>query len=261
VDGLGAATSSIIRMGGRVSDAVMPWSEMRTKRHLLDQLFMVLDLDVSSHQLEDDQIDAIVASNASFRAMTQNELSITEAAWIERYIACGFNTHDTNEGFSRAALTQMRKAAINKVMQRRIAETCMTAEEVLARLAAIARADQGDFLEVGDDGMVTVNLGKAKSRGVLYALKQYEYNAETGMVRIKLEDRQAVLKLLAGHHNLIRRDPKIQMNFQQNINLTIPEEEKAQLAMEAAESLMRIRQKGSLRVIEGTVVEDDSDSE
>ena len=90
----------------------------------------------------------------------------------------------------------LNKPEIKAVIEARIAEKAMGADEVLLRLGDQARASFSDFLTNGD-----LDLGKAERNGKLHLIKGYAVS-DKGAVRIELYDAQAALVQLGRHHGL-----------------------------------------------------------
>lgn len=88
-------------------------------------------------------------------------LTDKQRAFIDFYFVCGFNA---TEAARRAGYAHPNKQGpallvnlgIRAEISRRFAEIAMPADEVLARIGEVARADMGDFLRV-DEEEVTLN--------------------------------------------------------------------------------------------------------
>ena len=112
----------------------------------------------------------------------------------------------------------LRKPEIKEVIDQRLSENAMSANEVLAGLADQARGDIGDFLTTTDESgeeniTIIVDLAKAvkaQKTGLIKKLSQTrtvrtrgDETEETVSTTIELYDRQAALALLAKHHKLL----------------------------------------------------------
>lgn len=99
----------------------------------------------------------------------------------------------------------LRKPEVRAEIERRLAESAMSAGEVLARLTDHARSSMVDFLQVeGDeDGSIAVpNLSQAKERGRLHLLKKFKVG-KAGDIAFELYDAQKALITLARIHGLL----------------------------------------------------------
>lgn len=77
----------------------------------------------------------------------------------------------------------------------------MGPDEVLVRLANIARAEVGDFIEIHANGTWTVNLEKAKEAAKLGLVRELGYDRD-GNIKFKLHDSHSALRDLARIHGL-----------------------------------------------------------
>lgn len=155
--------------------------------------------------------------------MTEQEsggrkLTNRQKVFIEEYLVCW----NASEAARRAGYTGavevtasklLRKTNIQEAISARMAEKAMKADEVLLRLAEIARAKVGDFITEGPRQVVigkgeeaeTVWLesgsllwDEVKRRGHL--IKKISFSP-SGPV-IEMEDRMAALQLIGRHHKL-----------------------------------------------------------
>jgi phage terminase small subunit len=97
------------------------------------------------------------------------------------------------------------KTRIKAAIERRVSIVALTADEVLARVAAQATADIGDYIDIDDTGDYTVNLERARKRGQLrniQKLKQGRFGPE-----IELKDSFSALIQLGKYHGLWDREP------------------------------------------------------
>lgn len=138
------------------------------------------------------------------------ELSKKDLAFVNEYFLCGMNATETARrlGYAHPNVQGPRllvKVSISEEIQRRLKERQLSADEVLARLSDMARADMRDFvkpIEVGNDRVVVmVDLGKALAEGKSHLIKKVKYNAQGGL-EIELHDSQAALEKLGRHHKL-----------------------------------------------------------
>ncbi|MCP4536244.1 MAG: terminase small subunit [Chloroflexi bacterium] len=128
--------------------------------------------------------------------------------FIDEYLKC-WNAAEAarRAGYSeKTARTQGSKlltnADIKAAIKARIAESAMSADEVLLRLGEQARGSLSDFVDIdpSGSGVYRVNLDKAKERGKLHLIKTLIPTANGA--RIELHDAQAALVHLGRHHKL-----------------------------------------------------------
>lgn len=117
----------------------------------------------------------------------------------------------------------LRKPEIEKAISQRLSEQAMTADEVLNRLAAIARGNMNDFVRFDDNGNPTFDLQAASQFGKLNLAKKLKiktrtYNEPVGddkepivitetMTEFELYDAQAALVQIGKHHKLFVNGP------------------------------------------------------
>lgn len=108
----------------------------------------------------------------------------------------------------------LTKPEIAEAIQERIAEKSMPADEVLLRLADMARGDMGDFVDITSMGY-NLNLRKAQELGLTHLIKKIKQKTTTFLgkkaddedrevheVEIELYSAQEALALLGKHHKL-----------------------------------------------------------
>ena len=128
--------------------------------------------------------------------------------FIEKYLTCFNKTQAAIEaGYSpRTAYSigweNLKKPEIQEAISRRLAETAMSADEVLMRLAEHARGDMGQFLNA--NGLVDFSHGKSR------LIKKFTQrrilrkdNEEEIITSIELYDAQAALALIGKHHGIL----------------------------------------------------------
>lgn len=135
-------------------------------------------------------------------------LTTKQQVFIDTYLQ-GFNATDaakaagyawpTREGWR--LLHTSKNAAVREAISQRLSANAMTADEVLSRLAAQARASIGDFLTVADDGSWEIDLAKARDAEKLGLIKTLWVD-RNGRVRLELHDQQHALEVLAKYHGL-----------------------------------------------------------
>lgn len=141
--------------------------------------------------------------------MTQKRLTDKQNAFIEHYLMCWNATEAARRaGYSeRSAYSigheNLRKPEIAAAIEARAETMKATANEVLLRLATIARGDMTQFLAI-EDGRVRIDWDKARSGHALGLVRSLKITpTEFGpAVAFELYDAQAALVTLAKVHRL-----------------------------------------------------------
>ena len=94
-----------------------------------------------------------------------------------------------------------RHPDVAAMIEERITEAAMSADEVMMRLAEHARASMEQFFKISKTGRVTLDFEKARKAGVLFLIKSYSNSPKNGVV-IELHDSQAALVQLGKYHKL-----------------------------------------------------------
>ena len=134
------------------------------------------------------------------------ELNPKNALFVEHYLQCWNATEAAKRaGYSeKTAYSQgsrlLKNAEIKGVIQTRISEVAMGADEVLVRLAAHGRGSMEQFLTITDGGYGRLDFKKAQGGFALHLVKKFK-SGEDG-VEIELYDAQAALVHLGRHHAL-----------------------------------------------------------
>jgi len=95
----------------------------------------------------------------------------------------------------------LSKPKIAEAVENRLDQRAMAANEILARLADMARADMANFIEIRGGGGWTLDLEKAKAAGLLHLVREVSYDSN-GQPQIKLHDAKDALKQLGKVHKL-----------------------------------------------------------
>jgi phage terminase small subunit len=140
-------------------------------------------------------------------------LSNKQRMFIDEYFLCNMNATEAarRAGYSEKSIRSiasenLTKPDISEEIQRRLKEKQLSADEVLARLSDMARADMRDFIkpiDVGDRVVMLVDLGKALAEGKSHLIKKVKYNAQGGL-EIELHDSQAALEKVGRHYGLFK---------------------------------------------------------
>jgi len=146
-------------------------------------------------------------------------LSKKHRAFVEEYLSC-FNAteayHRVYSPRTRAASASngyqlLRNTEIEQAIKERLAETAMSADEVLMRLAEQARGDLGKFLNKDGDA-ITIDLEAMKADGKTHLIKRIsqtkrrrttkDVTEEEVSTTLELYDAQAAQQLIGKHHKL-----------------------------------------------------------
>ena len=153
-------------------------------------------------------------------------MSSKHEQFVNEYLSC-FNGTDAYIAVygpvkrTTAAVNAAKLLAIPSVseaIKERLNESGMTSDEVLMRLAAIARGDIGDYLVSGSDG-VSIDMGKAlaaKKTGLVKRINQKRTERTAGdtttvelLTTIELHDPLAALQLIGKHHKLFTEKAEV----------------------------------------------------
>jgi len=153
-------------------------------------------------------------------------LTTKQRLFVEAYLVCLNATEAARRaGYSERTASaigweNLRKPEIAAAIQAGLAERAMPADEVLARLADMARATADDFLTVYKSPLQTIDgepikdeqgnpivrsfpsldIERARERGMLHLIKKVSYTANGPSV--ELYDAQAALVKLGEYHRL-----------------------------------------------------------
>lgn len=124
-------------------------------------------------------------------------LTTKQQAFVEAYLSNGFNATQAalSAGYSEKTARSigsenLTKPDISEVIQQRIAEMTMSADEALMRLSDHARGTMEDFVTV-KGGLAFIDLNRAIERQQLHLLKKFKVTDKG--VEIELYDAQAAL--------------------------------------------------------------------
>jgi phage terminase small subunit len=132
-------------------------------------------------------------------------LTRKQRAFVEAYLRCWNGTEAALEaGYSEKsaraiASENLTKPDILSVIEARLTEFHMSADEVLMRLTSIARGNLGDFLTIESYG-AKVDLTKAQEAAKLNLIKKLKVTKQG--VEIELHDPLRALELLGKHYQL-----------------------------------------------------------
>jgi phage terminase small subunit len=135
-------------------------------------------------------------------------LTTKQRAFIEQFFACGFNGTEAarlagykgnDVTLASVAYENLRKPHIAEVIDARLSEFVMSANEALARISEQATASMADFISLDKEGRPKLDLKQAYERGKLHLLKKIRVGA-MGSLTIELHDPQKALKMIGQHH-------------------------------------------------------------
>lgn len=143
-------------------------------------------------------------------------LTNKQRVFIEEYLKC-WNASEAARrvGFKQPNMAGPRlilKDSIKAAIEVRIAEKAMSADEILQRLADMARGDMGDFLDIGEMSY-SLDLEKAKDLGLTKLIKKVKERtimnsnskgeeSEVHTLEVELYDAKDALRLLGQHKGL-----------------------------------------------------------
>lgn len=134
-------------------------------------------------------------------------LTNKQQAFIEEYLACGFNASEAARRAGYAKPGQqghrlLKNVEIDAAIRQALADRAMPADEVLARLAEHARGDIGAFIATNDEGVPT-GFSLAADRP-LHRIKKVSVTDKGWS--FEMYDAQAALVHLGKHHGLFTND-------------------------------------------------------
>ena len=109
------------------------------------------------------------------------------AGYAEKSARLSGHRNITNDNIAKKISEQLEKRA-------------MGADEVLARMAAIARGSAEDYLTIDDYDYVSLDLARMKEEGKLGLVKKYKVTKQA--IEIELYNAQDALGQLGKHHGL-----------------------------------------------------------
>lgn len=134
-------------------------------------------------------------------------LTVKQQRFIEDYLIHGNATRAAvNAGYSEKTariigFENLTKPNIASEIERRLKERSMGKDEVLDRIADIARADMEEFLDRSVPGFPMFDFDKADKAGKLHLIKKYKVTRQG--VEVQFYDKLHALELMAKHHALL----------------------------------------------------------
>jgi hypothetical protein len=131
-------------------------------------------------------------------------LGVANGNASEAAARAGYGSTRRSSGWYGHAL--LKKPKIQAAIQRKLASVALHTDEVLALLTDQAVRTFDDFLDIDSSGKWSVNLAKARRRGLLHLLSSVTQTAE-GATKIELVDPFRALVQLGKYHGLWEREP------------------------------------------------------
>lgn len=151
------------------------------------------------------------------------KLTNKQRVFVETYLKCWNATEAARVAGYKHPHVQgsqnLAKLSIKAAIDARLAELKMGADEVLIRLAGIARLDLGDFFEVHSNGLAMLDLDKAKKADKMRLLKKIKIKENS--IEIETYDKQAALVTLAKHLGLFKEHTTIDVSIEIKITQAI----------------------------------------
>jgi len=177
---------------------------------------------------------------------TPIELSNDELAFIAAYFECNMNgtraymklhPKSSYDSARSSAPAYIANPSIKAEITRILTERAMSAEEAVARMGAIAKADLYPFIRTGEDGFVYFDLSDAQAQEHLYLIKEMETKRERRFegngkdaetwegewVKVKLHDAYIALRDIAKMHGKLTE--KVDVNQTGEVVIKIIREE------------------------------------
>lgn len=149
-------------------------------------------------------------------AYINGDVSISQAIFVEEYLANGFNAAKAaqaakysafkRDGYAKIGTSVLRNKKVKALVARRIAERAMTANEVIDRIREVADGSIADM--INDSGYV--DLQRARDRKKLHLIKEINID-EDGGAKIKLRDQDKALDSLARSLGVFEKDNRVNL--------------------------------------------------
>jgi phage terminase small subunit len=167
----------------------------------------------------------------------KDELNAKQLAFIDEYLTCMNATQAYMVVYPKASYASANTASarlltntnVKSEIDRRMKEHSMTANEVLARLAAIAQATLFSFVKVDEDGHIYFNFSDPEAKKHMFLIRRiksrkHETESEKGSsvekwIEVELHDAQRALELIGKYHALFTE--KVERTERKVIQVTI----------------------------------------
>lgn len=132
-------------------------------------------------------------------------LTDKQTLFIEKYLQCfnateacrGVYDSDDDNVLATIGSQNLRKLKIAERIKQRLQETAMSADEVLRRLAEVARADHAEY--IGNDGKV--DLAGLRAAGKMHLVRSTRWTKDDNLI-VTFADTDRALELIGKHHRL-----------------------------------------------------------
>lgn len=151
------------------------------------------------------------------RAFIDGEITISQALFVEEYLANGFNAAEAAKaakyaafnmgGYSSIGASVLKSKKVKSLIARRIAERALSANEVIDRFREVA---DGSIADIISDDASYIDLSKAKQRGKLHLIKEVKFG-DDGEVMVKLRDQDQALDKLARSLGVYEKDNRVSL--------------------------------------------------
>ena len=134
-------------------------------------------------------------------------LTLKQERFIQDYLLHGNATRAAvNAGYSEKTakvigFENLTKPYIASEIEKRLKQRAMDKDEVLDRIADIARADMHEFLNLDVRGYPIFDFDKAERLGKLHLIKKFKVTKQG--VEVQFYDKLHALELMAKHHALL----------------------------------------------------------
>jgi phage terminase small subunit len=167
----------------------------------------------------------------------KDELNAKQLAFIDEYLTCMNATQAYMNAYPKSTYATananrsklLANTSIKSEIDKRMKEHSMSANEVLARLAAIAQATLIPFVKVDEDGHIYFNFSDPEAKKHMYLIRRiksrkHETESERGSsvekwIEVELHDAQRALELLGKYHALFTE--KVERTEKKVIHVTI----------------------------------------
>jgi len=150
------------------------------------------------------------------KAFVDGDVSMSQAIFVEEYLANGFSAADAAKaakyaafnrgGYSSIGAGVMKSKKVKSLIARRIAERALAANEVIDKYREVSDGTIEHFLS-DDNGFI--DLAKARDRGKLHLLKEVKF--DDGNVTIKLRDQDKALDQIARSLGVFEKDHSVNL--------------------------------------------------
>jgi len=171
------------------------------------ELMQELGVDVS---IGSEEYEAML-EHPTVSAFINGDISMSQAVFVEEYLANGFNRGEAakaakyaafrHDGYSKIGTAVMKSKKVKALVARRIAERAVNANEVIDKIREVADGTIADFLD--DNGYI--DLKRARDRQKLHLIKEINID-EDGGAKVKLRDQDKALDSLARNLGVFEKD-------------------------------------------------------